>query len=108
MTDDTIPAAAHGYGRYTNGCRCEVCRQAKSDYQRRRRAQGRAEAQKHTQSSTGARGSAGNAFRPGATRFLAYVARHGTRYAYEEKGCRCRDCTTARVTSDARYRRGTA
>jgi hypothetical protein len=31
----------HGYGGYANGCRCEVCTQAKREYVRQARAEGR-------------------------------------------------------------------
>lgn len=93
----------HRYSAYTNGCRCEVCRAAKADYMRERRAAARVLAQKHTSAPTGKRPRS-TACAPGATRYLASVDRHGTRFAYEEWGCRCFDCTTARVASDARYR----
>lgn len=84
--------AQHGYIAYTNGCRCEVCRKAKADYMRARRAAARALAAKHTRSSTGARGARHNAFAPGAFRYLARNVLHGTRAAYDEHGCRCREC----------------
>lgn len=94
----------HGYGPYTRGCRCVVCRQAKADYMRARRARGRAYAQRLTASSTGRRPNRDAAFTPGAERALAVGVKHGTRYAYEEHGCRCGPCTTARTSSDRRYR----
>jgi hypothetical protein len=94
--------SAHGYGRYTNGCRCEVCRKAKADYMRQRRAEARALAQRFTSTPDGKRPNWDNAFAVGASRHLARVARHGTRYAYEEKGCRCRECLDARIASDRR------
>ena len=74
----------HGYGAYTRGCRCEVCRQAKADYMRARRAAGRSIAVPDT----------------GVCGVL-----HGTRYAYEERGCRCRLCKQARAYSDYLYRK---
>lgn len=37
----TEGAAVHGYGGYANGCRCEVCTQAKRDYMRSARAEGK-------------------------------------------------------------------
>ena len=61
----------HGYGGYTSGCRCDTCRDAKADYMAGRRAS--------------------------ASLRAAAVAdpqlRHGTRHAYEERGCRCDECT---------------
>lgn len=95
----------HGYNRYTYGCRCEVCRKAKADYMRARRATARLIAQEHTRSATGRRGANGNTRTPGAYRYVAPVKTHGTRAAYEEHGCRCFECTDARVQSDMRYRR---
>ena len=94
----------HGYVAYTRGCRCDVCRAAKADYMRERRAAGRANARLHTVSATGRRGQHYNAWLPGATRYIAPLERHGTRAGYEEHGCRCVACTTARSLSDARYR----
>lgn len=95
----------HGYSAYANGqCRCGVCRTAKADYMRERRAAARALAQKHTITPSGKRGSKGNARVPGAQRHLAYVERHGTRFAYEERGCRCFECTDARTESDRKYK----
>ena len=90
----------HGYNAYANGCRCEVCRAAKADYMRERRAAARKAAQKHTRSSTGRRGAKGNARMPGATRYVAPIASHGTRFGYEEHGCRCFDCTDTRALAD--------
>lgn len=34
--------AEHGYNAYANGCRCDVCRAAKADYMREKRATARA------------------------------------------------------------------
>lgn len=94
---------AHGYNLYTHGCRCEVCRRAKADYMRDRRAEARKVAQKYTDPRPAA-----NVWADGAGRYLATITRHGTRFGYEEKGCRCADCTAARTSSDARYRSGGA
>lgn len=80
----------HGYLNYTYGCRCTICRKAKADYVRARRAAGRHTAQVYA-AVTG-------------QRHIADTATHGTRYAYEELGCRCQPCTTARTTSDRKYR----
>ncbi len=76
----------HGYGGYSRGCRCEVCRTAKAAYMRRRRATARTVARRYTD-ATG--------------RHLAYGVTHGTVSAYEEGGCRCQPCTTAITTKRA-------
>ena len=68
----------HGYGRYTGGCRCEVCRLAKADYMRERRASARAVA---------------------GDKSVEQFS-HGTRYGYEERGCRCSACLNARAVDD--------
>ncbi len=81
----------HGYNRYTRGCRCPVCRKAKADYMRARRAAAR----RWAQSVTGGR-------------YVADTDSHGTRYAYEELGCRCGSCTAARAAADARYYQASA
>jgi hypothetical protein len=94
----------HGYSAYTRGCRCDVCRAAKADYMRERRAKARKEAQLHTRSSTGEHGHRHTAFAPGSYRHEASIPNHGTRYGYEEAGCRCAECTAARSASDRKYR----
>lgn len=83
----------HGYVAYTHGCRCDTCRKAKADYMRARRAKGRALA-RHVQTKT-------------RRRYVAPIEAHGTRYGYEERGCRCIDCTDARTAADTarRHRR---
>lgn len=71
--------STHGYSGYSNGCRCQVCRDAKAAYMAGRRA---------------AAFTADNAPEqdPAVT--------HGTRSAYEERGCRCGACIAAeRVSS---------
>jgi hypothetical protein len=78
---------AHGYGGYSRGCRCEVCRRAKADYMQVRRSTARDLAAKHTDE----RG-----------RHLASGITHGTVFGYEERGCRCRPCTTAIAVKRAR------
>lgn len=93
-----MSADDHGYVRYSRGCRCDTCRQAKADYMRDRRAAARRTAQAHTQSSTGNRGSRFTAFSPGASRHVVNTHKHG-RYAYDELGCRCEVCTTAKTVS---------
>ena len=96
--------STHNYGRYTNGCRCDVCKKAKADYMRERRAAARRIAQKHTATASGGHASGYTAWAPGATRHVANIERHGTRYGYEEAGCRCLDCTEARTVQDRTYR----
>lgn len=94
----------HGYNAYTHGCRCDICRKAKADYMRERRAKARAQAQMHTRSSTGKHPGRHTAQAPGAYRHVASIPNHGTRYGYEEAGCRCVECTAARTASDRKYR----
>ena len=60
-------SAPHGYGGYTNGCRCEVCREAKREYERAIRARRRESGE----------------------------ISHGKRVGYDS-GCRCDDCRLAR------------
>ena len=67
----------HGYGGYTQGCKCGICRAAKAAYMAKRRAE---------------------ALR--ATDKVIEGIRHGTRYAYEERGCRCDVCMAAQVQRD--------
>lgn len=102
--NSTDRGAPHGYGGYSRGCRCEACRAAKADYMRARRSEARARAQANTRSSTGNRGAKENARTPGAYRYVAPIERHGTRYGYEEAGCRCHECTDVRTESDRKYR----
>lgn len=75
----------HGYGPYTSGCRCAVCRKAKAEYMRVRRLIARANA--HNADGV----------------YVAPISRHGTRFGYEEHGCRCDPCHEARLAEDARY-----
>lgn len=105
MTAGDLGEARHGYGSYSHGCRCGVCRAAKADYMRDRRAAARARAQANTRSSTGQRGARESARAPGAYRNVASIEKHGTRYGYEEAGCRCLECTDARMESDRKYRK---
>jgi hypothetical protein len=61
----------HGYGAYTSGCRCDTCRDAKAAYMRGRRDA---------------------AYLRGPAVVTDPRVRHGTRSAYEERGCRCDEC----------------
>lgn len=70
----------HGYGGYTRGCRCGVCRAAKAEYVRGRRRRARQVAARFTD---------------GSGRHLARGITHGTVSGYEEAGCRCQPCTSA-------------
>lgn len=78
-----IETRKHGYGCYTNGCRCEVCRAAKAEYIRARRATAR------------------QRMREVADLGLLHVEgiTHG-RFGYEERGCRCVTCLAARAAAD--------
>lgn len=76
----------HGYGRYTSGCRCEVCTEAKRVYtagRRERAAQRRVSAQ--------ARGSV----------YIAEGIKHGYS-GYQNYGCRCLVCRVAKSGADTR------
>ena len=97
----------HGtYAAYSNkpGCRCDECRKAKAEYMRERRAEAREVAQKYSEPNPRAKG----ARRVGALRYVANIDSHGTRFGYEEHGCRCLECTDARGDSDRRYRKAGA
>ena len=83
MTDN------HGYSAYSHGCRCDVCREAKRDYIRERRRGGLELALE--------RGRLG-------TPRAAGPIRHGSQYAYYERGCRCTEC----ITGGRTYRAGGA
>jgi rubredoxin len=74
----TVNPKPHGYGRYTNGCRCPVCRQAKAAYMRERRAE----------AARLAAAAPGRVIRRHAGRDV----KHGTSFAYYELGCRCTVC----------------
>lgn len=70
----------HGYGGYTRGCRCDVCRAAKAEYVRDRRRRARQMAARFTDTSG---------------RHLARGITHGTVSGYDENACRCQPCTSA-------------
>ena len=86
----------HGtYARYsssTSPCRCEACRKAKADYMRARRAAARAIARRYSDPTKG--------------RYVAKIDSHGTRFGYEEHGCRCFACVDARAEADRKYGAG--
>jgi len=64
-----IADIVHGLNGYTKyGCRCEICRKARSDYTKARRA---------------------------GTRLARNDVRHGLRSTYTDLGCRCKRCTAA-------------
>lgn len=86
----------HGYGKYSNGCRCEVCKAAKAAYMAKRRRFGRGIAQRWTTHTPGRPALS----EPGVGRYVAPVESHGTRFAYEEHGCCCLPCTDARAEHD--------
>lgn len=80
----------HGYGRYSSGCRCEICRAAKSTYMRERR--GRAGAIRELSEASGW----GRNFVPDAA--------HGIS-GYQDSGCRCETCRSAKAAASARESR---
>lgn len=72
----------HGYNRYTHGCHCEVCTEAKRERQKAYRAEKK---RRLTWQQT---------FGSGGRHFVAGI-KHG--YAgYVESFCRCDVCTAAR------------
>jgi hypothetical protein len=64
----------HGYAGYGNGCRCRTCTDAKAAHMRQRRA---------------------DAYVTDTAPETDPAVTHGTRFAYEERGCRCGACVTA-------------
>ena len=96
--------STHGYGAYSKGCRCGVCRSAKAAYMRERRAAGRDAARAATDAATWSGGARAVAAETGARRYVSPVAQHGTRAGYEEHGCRCFDCTDANTRARAKER----
>ena len=73
---------SHGYAGYTAGCRCATCREAKRVYMAERRAA---------------------AIRNTSTEPVPGVT-HGTRFAFEERGCRCPECVRAQADPERRHR----
>ncbi len=74
----------HGYSGYANGCRCDVCSDAKAAYMRERRATASAARRK---------------VEAGGGRFVAPIPTHG--YAgYQDAHCRCHVCRKAKAAVD--------
>lgn len=90
----------HGYGAYTNGCRCDVCREAKRVYMAARRAAGA----EPPWNDRAARWSS----RVGLSRVCLPHVQHGT--TGYRRGCRCWDCTdsNAKAWRERKRRRATA
>jgi hypothetical protein len=81
----------HSYTGYTHGCRCRICKDAKATYVRDRRKTAFLAAGFLEDSAAPV---------PGVT--------HGTRSAYEERGCRCPQCVAVKRgvwLADSRRRR---
>jgi hypothetical protein len=72
----------HGYSRYADGCRCDVCRAAKAAYMRARRAEAKA-----------------NVLQDGPN-YVPYIT-HGIG-GYTNHLCRCFTCRTAKREQDRR------
>lgn len=77
----------HGYGRYTNGCRCDVCRAAKVERMREYRNKRR---------------RARDLVKAGGGRNYVSGITHGYS-GYQNYICRCRVCVAA-ATAEARLR----
>lgn len=98
---------AHGYGPYTNGCRCDVCKAAKADYQRAKRADARAVAAQYTtpmKTSDRPVVPGRRRMRVGDLRYVVAAAKHGSAASYIELGCRCIPCTDALIAKRAAER----
>lgn len=67
--EGAILVRTHDYVGYTEGCRCDTCKAAKAEYMSARRAAAAADPVAAVSGVT-----------------------HGTRFAYEERGCRCQRC----------------
>lgn len=77
----------HGYSLYTAGCRCDICKAAKRAYMAGRRQEARSAPADRS----------------------AEDFKHGTRFGYEERGCRCGPCTVTYLSDrlrDTRQRPG--
>jgi hypothetical protein len=79
--------ATHGYGGYSNGCRCPICRAAKRAYMRDKR---------HKASQR--RAQAGN------RHFVAEGITHGTYAGYTDAHCRCYQCSAVKADRDRKGR----
>lgn len=79
------PVTRHGYSAYTRGCHCDTCKKGKRDYQNARRANGR-----HIANTRGDTTPI-----PNITHGLA---------SFDEQGCRCLICRSAKARSDAATR----
>lgn len=71
----------HGYGAYSQGCRCETCRAAKAAYMREKRAKAWQDA-------------------PGDRTPIPGI-KHGYS-AYQDLKCRCYVCSLAKANDDAK------
>jgi hypothetical protein len=76
----------HGYNRYTQGCRCTVCREAKAQYTRERR-----EAAAQRRAAVESRGG----------KYVADGIKHGYS-GYANYQCRCETCRAAKRDADTR------
>lgn len=86
----TMEKTEHGYNRYTYGCRCEVCRDAKAAYVRASRERRRRALRLVRQVGAG-------------RNYVAGIT-HG--YAgYQDYACRCDVCMAARRERDVKYYR---
>lgn len=81
-----VGSRGHGYSSYTNGCRCDECREAKAFYMRNKRSE-----------ATAARNNA----TPGE-RYVAPGITHGTISGYKDSSCRCVECSASKYTADRR------
>jgi len=90
----------HGYGPYTHGCRCDECKAAKREYIRERRRVAREAARKHTTNLRGVVGNGRLGWPSGTERHYVPGVKHGTSYAWFERGCRCIDCTRWRSANE--------
>lgn len=81
--------AGHGYSRYTNGCRCQVCRGAKRQYMRDKRRQ----ANDRRKQADDPR------------KYVAHGITHGTYAGYTDAYCRCNLCAAVKADRDRAERR---
>jgi hypothetical protein len=83
-TDARNPAwriRTHGYGGYSRGCRCEVCKSEKAFYMRDKRAV--AARRRRAAQFTG-------------KTYVAAGVYHGTAASYQDAHCRCSLCCEAK------------